>query len=94
MITEELRSIAIKSLRQEQSLRDHGGAVEVVYTLNPKFPDLIPPPFSDRRMRLALSPRTKPRQDTAEVEWLGSMRGCPGGRARVNSRTGRAMAAS
>jgi hypothetical protein len=38
MITKESRSIAIKSLRQEQSLRDRGSAVEVVYVLNPKFP--------------------------------------------------------
>jgi hypothetical protein len=42
MITKESHTIAIKSLRQEQSLRDHGGAVEVVYVLNPKFPVLIP----------------------------------------------------
>ena len=44
MIAKELHSIAIKSLRQEQSLRDHGDAVEVFYMLNPKFPDLIPLP--------------------------------------------------
>jgi hypothetical protein len=43
MITKESRSIAIKGLRQEQSLRDHGDAVEVGYVLNLKFPDLIPP---------------------------------------------------
>jgi len=38
MITKESRSIAMKSLRQEQSLLDHGDAVEVVYVLNPEFP--------------------------------------------------------
>ena len=43
MIAKDPHSIAIKILRQEQSLRDHGDAVEVVYVLNPKFPDLIPP---------------------------------------------------
>ena len=45
MIAKDSHSIAIKSLRQEQSLRDHGDAVEVVYVLNPKFPDLIPRPL-------------------------------------------------
>src|SRR5215469_7318923 len=55
MITKESRSRAIKSLRQEQALRDHGGAVEVVYVLNPKFPDLIPPGRQ--------SPRALPRSD-------------------------------
>jgi hypothetical protein len=43
MITKESHSIAIKSIRHEQGLRDHGDAVEVVCGLNPKFPDLIPP---------------------------------------------------
>src|SRR6516164_4084970 len=38
MIPKESRSIAMKSLRQEQSLLDHGDAVEVVYVLNPEFP--------------------------------------------------------
>jgi hypothetical protein len=42
MIAKELRPIATKSLRQEQSLRDHNDAVEVVHVLNPKFQDLIP----------------------------------------------------
>ena len=45
MITKESRSRAIKSLRQEQSLRDHDTAVEAGYASNPKFPDLIPRPI-------------------------------------------------
>ena len=45
MITKESRSIAIKILRQEQSLRDHGDTVEVACGSNPKFPDLIPRPL-------------------------------------------------
>jgi hypothetical protein len=45
MITKESHSIAMKSLRQEQILRGHGDAVEVVSWLNPKFPDLIPRPL-------------------------------------------------
>ena len=43
MITKESRSVAIKSLRQEQSLRHRDDTAEVMYVLNPKFPDLIPP---------------------------------------------------
>jgi hypothetical protein len=42
MITKESHAIAIKSLRQGQSPRDHGDAIEIGYVLNPKFPDLIP----------------------------------------------------
>jgi len=37
MIMKELHSIAMKSLRQEQILRDLGDAIEVDYLLNPKF---------------------------------------------------------
>ncbi len=43
MITKDLHSIAIKSLRQGQSLRDHSDASGVIYVLNPKFQALIPP---------------------------------------------------
>jgi hypothetical protein len=43
MITKEFVLIAMKSLRQEQSLRDHDTAVEAGYVSNPKYPDLIPP---------------------------------------------------
>jgi hypothetical protein len=45
VIAKDSHSIAIKTLRQEQSLRDHGDAVEVDYALNPKFPGLIPRPL-------------------------------------------------
>ena len=37
MIMKELHSIAMKSLGQEQILRDLGDAIEVDYLLNPKF---------------------------------------------------------
>jgi len=42
MIVKESHPGAIKGLRQEQSLRDHGDAVEDFYVSNPKFPDLVP----------------------------------------------------
>jgi hypothetical protein len=43
MIAKESHPGAIKTLRQKQSLRDHGEALGVACLLNPKFPDLIPP---------------------------------------------------
>ncbi len=44
MIMKESHSIAIKSLQQEQSLRDQGGTAGVIDVLNPKISgfDLIP----------------------------------------------------
>ena len=45
MITKESHAIAIKGLRQEQSLRNRVDAGEVGYVVNPKSPDLIPRPL-------------------------------------------------
>jgi len=42
MITKHPRPMAIKNLRQDKTLRDHGGTAGVIQVLNPKFPDLIP----------------------------------------------------
>ena len=44
MITKDPHSHGTKTLRQEQSLRDHADTAEVLYVLNPKYPDLIPRP--------------------------------------------------
>ena len=63
MITKEFVLIAMKSLRQEQSLRDHGGALEDIFKLNPKFLDLIPPAL------LLARPTTLPAGGAAEPDW-------------------------
>src|SRR6516162_9034837 len=46
MITKDSRTIATKRLRQDKTLRDHGATDDAGYTLNRKFPDLIPFRFS------------------------------------------------
>jgi hypothetical protein len=38
MITKGYYSVRVKSLRREQSLRDHDGTGEVGYVLHPEFP--------------------------------------------------------
>src|SRR6516225_2165147 len=42
MIAKDPHPHSTKTLRQEQCLRDHGGAAGVIYVLNPEYPDFIP----------------------------------------------------
>jgi hypothetical protein len=75
MIMKDSCSVAIKILRQEQSLPHHADAGEVVYMLNPKFHDLVlRPPGSVGRRPLPQAARPGPTggslQDGQELPWI------------------------